>query len=109
MLGEIIKELTKVHENEEITSENVLSWAKRVEVQRAQSTIMNSLMEAKKFDELNALKMYTRKAQEDTCRQKHPQCRHVSTVVAAIPQDNAQHMEKDVQIATKLATSEQYA
>ena len=35
MLGEIIWELTKVHENEEITSKNVLSWAKRVRVQRA--------------------------------------------------------------------------
>ena len=30
MLGEIIKELTKILENEEVTSENVLSWAKRV-------------------------------------------------------------------------------
>ena len=35
MLGEIIKEITKVCENEEITSENVLSWAKRVKMQRA--------------------------------------------------------------------------
>ena len=35
MLGEIIKELTKICENEEITSEYVLPWAKRVEAQRA--------------------------------------------------------------------------
>ena len=28
---------------------------------------------------------------------------------AAIPQDNVQHMEKDAQAATKLATSELYA
>ena len=35
MLGEIIKELTKIYKNEEITSENVLAWAKRVEVQRS--------------------------------------------------------------------------
>ena len=31
MLGEIISELTKIHENTEITSENMLSWVKRVE------------------------------------------------------------------------------
>ena len=33
MLGEIIQELTKIHENEKITSKNVLSLAKRVKVQ----------------------------------------------------------------------------
>ena len=70
MLGEIIKELTKICKNEEITNENVLSCAKRVKVQRAKSTIMNSLMEAKEFDKLKVVKTYTRKAQEDMCRQK---------------------------------------
>ena len=43
MLGKIIKEVTKICENEEITSKNVLSWVQRVEVQRAQSAVMNSL------------------------------------------------------------------
>ena len=33
MLGEIIRELTKIHENTEITSEN-MCWVKRVEAQR---------------------------------------------------------------------------
>ena len=42
MLGEIFLELTNIHENEKITSKNVLSWVKRVEAQRAQYTIMNS-------------------------------------------------------------------
>ena len=56
MLGEIVKELTKVHENEEITSEKVLSWAKRIKAQRAQSTIMNSLTESKEFDKLKVAK-----------------------------------------------------
>ena len=50
MLREIIRELTKMHENDIITSKNVLSWVKRVKVQRAQSTIMNSFTEAKEFD-----------------------------------------------------------
>ena len=47
MLAEIIRELTKIHRNTEITSENVLCWAERVEMQRIQSAIMNSLTEAK--------------------------------------------------------------
>ena len=57
MLGEIIQELTKITKmKKKITSENVLSWAKRVEVQRAQSAIMNSLTEAKEFDKLEVIK-----------------------------------------------------
>ena len=40
MLGEIIWELTKIMENGIIMSENILAWAKRVEAQRAQSTVI---------------------------------------------------------------------
>ena len=47
MLGEIIKELTTTKENDTITSENILSWAKRVEVQRAQSAVMSNITEKK--------------------------------------------------------------
>ena len=53
MLGEIIKEFTKICENKEISSENVLFWAKRVE---AQSVIMKSITEAKEFDKLKVAK-----------------------------------------------------
>ena len=56
MLGEIIWELTKIHEKEEITGKNVLSLVKRVKVQRAQSAMMNSLTEAKEFDKLKVVK-----------------------------------------------------
>ena len=49
-------ELTIKHANREITSENVLCWAKRVETQRAQSAIMNCLTEAKEFDKLKIVK-----------------------------------------------------
>ena len=34
MFGEIIQKLTKIHGNEKVASKNVLSWVKRVEVQR---------------------------------------------------------------------------
>ena len=43
MLSEIIRELTKIQENTEVASE-------KVETQRAQSAIMNSLIETKEFD-----------------------------------------------------------
>ena len=46
MSGKIIRELTKIQENTGITSEKVLCWANRVEAQRVQSAIMNSLNEA---------------------------------------------------------------
>ena len=47
MLAEIIRELTKCKENVTILSETVLAWAKRVEVQRAQTVAINSLCESK--------------------------------------------------------------
>ena len=56
MLGEIIWEVIEIHENTEITKENVLCLAKRIEAQRAQSAIMNSLTEAKEFDKLKIVK-----------------------------------------------------
>ena len=78
MQGKIIKELTKICEKEEITGENVLSWAKRVKVQRVQSTIMNSLIEVKEFDKLKVVKstcngsprryMQTKMPTKQTCR-----------------------------------------
>ena len=55
MLGKINKKLTKIHENEDITSENMLSCVKRVKVQRAQSTIMNSPTEVKEFNKLKVV------------------------------------------------------
>ena len=37
-------------------SENVLVWAKRNEVQKAQSTVMSSITEAKEFDKIKTAK-----------------------------------------------------
>ena len=86
VLGEIIQELTKIKENEKKTmSKNMLSWAKRNEVQRVQSTIMNILTKAKEFDRIKVTKMYTRTVLEDKCRQRCLQSRHANIVVAAIP------------------------
>ena len=79
MLGEIIQELTKIHENTEIINENVLSWAKTVEAERAQSTIINSLMDVKEFDKLkivkNTYKDNTRRSTQTKVATKH-KCRY---------------------------------
>ena len=56
LLVEIIRELTKAEESAAVTGEQVLIWAKRVEVQRAQSAIINSLSETKEFDKIKAIK-----------------------------------------------------
>ena len=37
-------------------SGNVLAWAKRVQAQRAQSTVMSSITEAKEFDKIKISK-----------------------------------------------------
>ena len=57
MLGEIIRELTKVNTGRVITSENVLAWAKRTEVQRVQAVVMNSLTESKEFSKIKIAKI----------------------------------------------------
>ena len=43
MLEEIIRELTKTGESKYVTCEQVLTWLKRLDAQKAQSTIVNSL------------------------------------------------------------------
>ena len=45
MLEEIIKELTAANDNEQITSEGVLAWAKRVEAQRTQAAVLSTTTE----------------------------------------------------------------
>ena len=47
MFEEIIKELTATKSYDCITSEGVLAWAKRVETQRTQATMLNMLTEKK--------------------------------------------------------------
>ena len=52
MLEEIIKELMATNNDDHITSGSMLSWAKRVEVQRAQAAVLDSLTESKQFDKI---------------------------------------------------------
>ena len=52
MLEEIIKELMIVRGDDQITNENVLAWAKRVEVQWAQVAVMSRITETKEFNKI---------------------------------------------------------
>ena len=47
MLDEIIRELTNKINDEQEAREGVLIWAKRIEAQRAQATVLNNITEIK--------------------------------------------------------------
>ena len=50
MMFEIIKELTKSEENKDVTSYQVLLWARQVEAQRTQTAVLNNLKVNQEFD-----------------------------------------------------------
>ena len=52
MLEKIIKELMATKNNDHITSGGMLAWDKRVEVQRAQAAVLNTLTESRQFDKI---------------------------------------------------------
>ena len=96
MLAGIIRELTKAEESVEITSEQVLGWAKSAEAQKAQYAIMDSLTTIKEFDKIEIAKG----GNSDTMGEMHkhvPKClqRRVAVIaVPTIPTDNAQLWEE---------------
>ena len=53
MLDKIIRELTSRNSNMQTTSEDVLVWAKRVEAQRVQASLLNDITETKAFNKVN--------------------------------------------------------
>ena len=82
MSVEIIRELTKCDENTNIHGENVLTRTKRVEFQRAQTMVMNSLHETKSFDAIvqkdvrhtdkkPIMNTFTTQRRCNYCRQEH--------------------------------------
>ena len=56
MLDEVIRELTTKNLNEQTTSEDVLIWAKRVEVQRVQAAILSDITKSQMFDKVKVAK-----------------------------------------------------
>ena len=61
MLDEIIREITAKNKDEQVTSEGVLIWAKYIEAQRVQATILNNITESHQFDKVKV----TKKSKED--------------------------------------------
>ena len=56
MLEEIIKELMAIANDDHVTSGDMMAWAKRVEVQRAQAVVLNTLTESRQFDKITISK-----------------------------------------------------
>ena len=52
MLDKIIRELTSKTSSQQMSSEDVLAWAKRVKVQRVQVSILNDITETQTFDKV---------------------------------------------------------
>ena len=52
MLDEIIRELTTKNSDQQVTSEGVLTWAKRIKAQRAQAAVLNDITELHQFDKI---------------------------------------------------------
>ena len=56
MVEEIIKELTTAKDDDQITSEGMLAWAKRLEVQKAQAAVLNTIIESRQFHKVKVIK-----------------------------------------------------
>ena len=56
MLDEIIRELTATNNDEQVTSEGMLILVKRIETQRAQATVLNTITESHQFNKVKVAK-----------------------------------------------------
>ena len=106
MMTEIEREQAAVKKTNEITSEQALCWAKRVEAQRAQKTILEPAKESKESD------VVQRTDQEDQTMQnkveKYPKT-NACTAALYMSHTDAQHMASIMQDVAKLITLSEYA
>ena len=56
MLDEVIREFTTKNTNEQMTSEDMLIWAKGGEAQRVQVAIQSDITESQKFNKVNVVR-----------------------------------------------------
>ena len=59
MLDEVIRELTTKSSSDQMTSEDMLIWAKRVEAQRMQALILSDITDSQRFDQVKVVKQQT--------------------------------------------------
>ena len=105
MLDKIIRELTSKTSNMQMTSKDVLAWAKRVKAQRVQAAVLNDLTEIKAFGKIKK-GLNQRAPGGERCRFQHTGDGHAGTVDKTTHQDNAQCMGKCVQHVVRQGTSE---
>ena len=91
-----------------MTSEGMLIWAKRIEAQRAQATVLNNITESHQSDKVKV----TKNSKEDNV--KHAPGRQVNnaladTVAGSMCQGSVQLMAKCVPDVTRWATSRRCA
>ena len=81
MLDEVIRELTTKSSSDQMTSEDMLIWAKRVEAQRTQAAIVSDITDSQRFDQVKVVKQHT--MQRVTHRASpHQPCRYCGSVHA---------------------------
>ena len=73
MMTEIIREQSTIQKTNEITSEQVLSWAIKVEVQRAQKLLTEATIDNKEF---NAIKKHEKKKNDRDRKEMHNNCKY---------------------------------
>ena len=105
MLDEVIRKLTAKDNNEKTTSEDVLVWAKRNEVQRAQAAILNDITESQKFDKVKLGQKPNGIWKQHT---QHITSGHAGIVVGIMHPGSTQPMEKCAPDTGKWATSRRY-
>ena len=71
MLKEIIKELTAAKDDDHTTNVGMLAWIKRVEVQRAQTAVLNTITELRQFNKVKVVKSQKMTTQEVHQAQNH--------------------------------------
>ena len=98
MLDEVIRELTAKSNDEQMTSKGMLAWAKRVEVQWVQATILNDITESCQF---NTIKM----AQRSKDSQMRQIMSMTGTAVGSMCHDSVQHMGRHAPDAGRQAIS----
>ena len=101
MIDEIISELTK-GKNKDVTINQVLPWARWVEVQRVQTAVLNDLKIYQEFDAIWSQKQtnYKQKPQQ---RQQN-MCKYFES---SHPSQVSQHMGRDVWDVANWTTLEQ--
>ena len=56
VLDKVFRELTTKSSSDQMTSEDVLIWAKRVEAQRMQAAILSNITDSWRFDQVKVVK-----------------------------------------------------